>query len=112
MFGTCDTIRIMSFSDLEVDFSKREVRCGERRAVVKSTSFRLLTLLLENAENVVSREFIFRGVWGVEFDPGTKRLEVQLNYLRSVLRAVETSIQIKTHWGRGLELCEVERSEA
>lgn len=104
---TLTTPHDLAFADLSLDLPKREAICKNKRIVVKSTSFRLLTLLVSNGDHIVSRESIFRGVWGFHFDPGTKRIEVQLYYLRKVLRLLDSTTVIETHRGKGLRLYEV-----
>lgn len=93
-----------TFGDLALNPVSREVSCGTRRIVVKATSFKILTLLIRHADQIVSRQSIFSDVWGYGFDPGTKVLEVQLSYLRRTLTALESVVQIKTHRGRGLRI--------
>ncbi|WP_243055261.1 winged helix-turn-helix domain-containing protein [Pseudomonas sp. BP01] len=98
----------LTFADLNLNVPQRQAICNDNRVVVKGTSFRLLMLLVSNADVIVSRQNIFQNVWGFTFDPGTKRIEVQLNYLRKVLRALGSSTRIETHRGKGLRLCETD----
>nr|ELU0815830.1 winged helix-turn-helix domain-containing protein [Pseudomonas putida]HDS1006271.1 winged helix-turn-helix domain-containing protein [Pseudomonas putida] len=72
--------------------------------VIKATSCRLLAFLMERAEQVVPCTTLFADVWGFQFDPGTKVLEVQLTYLRKVLLALGCNVRIHTHRGIGLRL--------
>ncbi|WP_371263217.1 winged helix-turn-helix domain-containing protein [Pseudomonas sp. NBRC 111118] len=74
-------------------------------AIIKATSCRLLETLMRNRELIVSRSELLGAVWGDHFDPGTKILEVQLNYLRKVLLALGCNVRIHTHRGLGLRLC-------
>jgi DNA-binding response OmpR family regulator len=69
----------------------------------------LLTLLVSHGDDIVSRQSIFKDVWGFHFDPGTKRIEVQLNYLRKVLRSLDSTTVIETHRGKGLRLYKTAR---
>jgi len=98
----------LTFADLNLNVHQRQAICNDNRVVVKGTSFRLLMLLVSNADVIVSRQNIFQNVWGFQFDPGTKRIEVQLNYLRKVLLALGSSTRIETHRGKGLRLCEID----
>ncbi|WP_423815545.1 winged helix-turn-helix domain-containing protein [Pseudomonas putida] len=82
----------------------REVLCGGVIVVVKKTPFRLLTLLARHPREVVSRRRIFKEIWGYDFDTRTKRIEVQVHYLRGVLATVGCSARIQTHRGIGLSL--------
>jgi DNA-binding response OmpR family regulator len=47
--------------------------------------FELLAYLLRHPDQVLSREQILNAVWGFDFDPGTKVLEVYIGYLRRKL---------------------------
>ncbi|MFK0270440.1 helix-turn-helix domain-containing protein [Pseudomonas asiatica] len=71
---------------------------------MKKVSFRILTLLFLHRHQVVTRKKIFSDVWGLEFDTGTKRLEVQIHYLRRILKDLDSSIAITTHRGVGLSI--------
>lgn len=103
--NTVNTIKIdIGYADLSLNMQRREVACGNRVVVVKKTSLRLFSLLLCNAGSIVSRKSIFIEVWGFDFEPGTKRLEVQLNYLRGVLSELGSNVRIKTYRGKGLFL--------
>ncbi|MNP23929.1 Response regulator MprA [compost metagenome] len=99
----------LAYADLNLNPLKREAVCRNKRIIVKGTSFRLLLLLVSNADDIVSRQSIFKDVWGFHFDPGTKRIEVQLNYLRKVLRLLDSTTAIETHRGKGLRLYEVDK---
>ncbi|HEN8727072.1 TPA: winged helix-turn-helix transcriptional regulator [Pseudomonas putida] len=63
-----------------------------------------MSVLMENAGQVVSRASLFLSVWGLDFDPGTKVLEVQLSYVRSTLRLIGSEVTVHTLRGRGLRL--------
>ena len=47
--------------------------------------FELLAYLARHPDQVLSREQILNAVWGFDFDPGTKVLEVYIGYLRRKL---------------------------
>ena len=44
---------------------------------------------MRNPDQVLSREQILNAVWGFDFDPGTKVLEVHVGYLRRKLEDTE-----------------------
>lgn len=96
----------LRFADLVLEASRRHAICNEQQVKVKETSFRMLCLLVENGGKIVSRQWLLREVWGMSFDPGTKRIEVQLNYLRRILCLLGSNTEIETHRGKGLRLCE------
>ena len=75
--------------DVEVDLLTREVRCGGEPVRLSTTEFELLTYLLRNRGQVLSREQILRAVWGYDYDPGTNVVDVYVGYLRRKLRRVQ-----------------------
>ncbi|WP_372028396.1 winged helix-turn-helix domain-containing protein [Pseudomonas kurunegalensis] len=93
-----------SYADICLSALTRQVVCNARCVRLKPTGFNMLVFLMENAEQIVSRESLLFNVWGYSFDPGTKILEVQLNYLRKNLVTLQSSIVIQTIRGRGLRL--------
>ncbi|HEN8712458.1 TPA: winged helix-turn-helix transcriptional regulator [Pseudomonas putida] len=87
---------------LTVDVSRRVVRFNQLHFRVKATPCRILILLLRNQGHVVSRPTIYREIWGYQFDPGTKVIDVQICYLRKLLKTLDAPVEIKTFRGKGL----------
>lgn len=71
---------------VEVDLLSREVRRDGRLVRLSTTEFELLTYLMRNRGQVLSREQILRAVWGYDYDPGTNVVDVYVGYLRRKLR--------------------------
>ena len=55
------------------------------RCELTAREFELLAYLMRHPDQVLSREQILNAVWGFDFDPGTKVLEVYIGYLRRKL---------------------------
>jgi DNA-binding response OmpR family regulator len=72
--------------DVEVDLITREVTYAGRPVRLSTTEFELLTYLMRNQGQVLSREQILRAVWGYDYDPGTNVVDVYIGYLRRKLR--------------------------
>ncbi|MBF8668372.1 winged helix-turn-helix transcriptional regulator [Pseudomonas putida] len=90
--------------ELIVDASTRTVRFKDLHFPLKATSCRLLTLLLRHQGSVVSRTTIYEEIWGYQFNPGTKIIEVQICYLRKMLKSLQAPFEIRTLRGRGLTI--------
>jgi two-component system, OmpR family, response regulator len=73
---------ILRVGDLSLDLAAKAVRRGERRIDLTPREFALLAYLMANAGTVVSRQNLLSNVWGMNFDPGTKVVDVYLRYLR------------------------------
>jgi two-component system, OmpR family, response regulator len=73
---------ILRVADLSLDLAAKAVRRGERRVDLTPREFALLAYLMANAGTVVSRQNLLSNVWGMNFDPGTKIVDVYVRYLR------------------------------
>jgi two-component system response regulator MprA len=75
----------LSCADLRLDPAGHQVFRGERRVELTITEFALLSLLLQNPGQVLTRGQIFDRVWGYDFGSGSRTLEVYIGYLRRKL---------------------------
>lgn len=92
------------YSDLVVDLLRQEMLCKESKVKLSTIPFRVLVLLVENADSIVSRKDLLEKVWGHTFDPGTKVLDVQLSRLRRELREMGSSTKIVNSRGAGFRM--------
>jgi len=91
----------LQVGDLALDPSAKTVRRGGRQIDLTPKEFALLAYLMSNAGVVVSRQTLLANVWGMNFDPGTKVVDVYIRYLRlKVDRDSDTPI-IRTVRGFG-----------
>jgi two-component system response regulator MprA len=74
--------RLMQVADLALDPVAYEVRRGDRLVELTRTEWLLLELLLRNRGRVLTRTAIFEEVWGYDFGPTSKALDVYVGYLR------------------------------
>jgi DNA-binding response OmpR family regulator len=70
---------------IHMDLRTRRVERDGREVELTAREFELLAYLLRHPDQVLSREQILNAVWGFDFDPGTKVLEVYIGYLRRKL---------------------------
>lgn len=69
-------------ADLRLDPLRRAVTRGGREIELTKTEFDLLSLLMEHAGIVLSREQIYEHIWGFDFETGSRSLDVYIGYLR------------------------------
>ena len=72
----------ITYADLTLDPSTREVHRGERPVELTKTEFALLEHLMRHPRQVLTRSQIFEAVWGYDFGPRSNSLEVYVGYLR------------------------------
>ena len=71
--------------DIRLDLRTRRVGRAGQEVRLTAREFELLAYLARHPDQVLSREQILNAVWGYDFDPGTKVLEVYIGYLRRKL---------------------------
>ena len=97
---------VMTFLDLTLDPSTREVHRGTRAISLTRTEFSLLEMLIANPRRVLTRSRILEEVWGFDFPTSGNALEVYVGYLRRKTEAEGESRLIHTVRGVGYVLRE------
>jgi DNA-binding response OmpR family regulator len=95
-------------ADLKIDISERIVERAGESISTTDQEFRLLRVLVEAEGEVVSRPNLLKRVWGLDFDPGTNILEVQIARLRRKIDRFEHPL-IQTVSGQGYKLADQTR---
>ena len=76
---------VIADADLKIDLVRRQVFKGERTLSLRYKEFELLSLLVSNAGEVVTRADIFDKVWGTDWLGDMRTLEVHIRWLREKL---------------------------
>jgi len=72
----------LTVGNLTLDLIGNSVMCAGRAVALLPTEFKLLTYLMRNAGQQVTRTMLFEEVWGYHFDPGTNIIDVHIGRLR------------------------------
>ena len=78
--GTDDVV--LAAGSIEMNVDKHEVAVAGRAIELSATEFRLLEVLMERRERLVTREQLLREVWNIDFDSETSVLDTYVSYLR------------------------------
>lgn len=92
---------ILSCDDLTLDIDQHIVRRNGIELKLTIQEFKLLRLMMENKNRVLSRSEILNSVWGIDYDSNTNVVDVYISYLRN---KVDTNFEkklIQTVKGRG-----------
>src|SRR5258708_10137686 len=76
---------LIASGDLKIDLDSRQVVKGDRPLNLRYKEFELLSLLVSNAGEVVTRADIFDKVWGTDWLGDMRTLEVHIRWLREKL---------------------------
>ena len=97
---------VLTFADLTMDVSSRDVSRGGRPIELTRTEFTLLEMFLRRPRRVLDRSFILEEVWGYDFPTSANSLEVYVGYLRRKTEAEGEPRLIQTVRGVGYVLKE------
>lgn len=91
---------ILTFADLSMNTTTRDVSRAGRAIELTRTEFTLLEMFLRRPRRVLERSFILEEVWGYDFPTTANSLEVYVGYLR---RKTETEGETRLiHTVRGV----------
>jgi len=97
----------LTFADITLDATTREVRRGGVDLALTRIEFNLLELLLSHPRQVLSRVQILDAVWGYSAGTGSNSLEVHIGLLRRKTEQGGMPRVIQTVWGVGYVLREL-----
>ena len=89
------------FSDMVIDYSKREVTIEGKLIPLTRKEFEIAELLSVNAGQVFDRERIYELVWGLDGDGNSDTVMEHIRKVRSKFAAVSSHNYIETVWGMG-----------
>lgn len=97
---------IIEYQDLELDITKSTLTCKEtgQKIELVCKEFQLLEYLMNNKEQILSKEQIYDKVWGMENEIESNNLEAYLSFIRKKLKAIDSKVVIKAVRGLGYKL--------
>ncbi|MFV0418795.1 MAG: response regulator transcription factor [Dysgonomonas sp.] len=92
---------VLICDDLKLYIDSHVVERGDIDIKLTLQEFKLLQLLMENKNKVISRSQILDTVWGINYDSNTNVVDVYISYLRNKIDANFENKLIQTVKGRG-----------
>jgi two-component system OmpR family response regulator len=80
--GGSDDQKIFTCGALVMNVDTHEVTYDGIEVALSATEFRLLEVLMERANRLVTREQLLREVWNIDFESETSVLDTYISYLR------------------------------
>lgn len=96
----------LEYGDIRLDLNKKKIvniKTNEEIDVL-CKEFLLLECLLRNKDQVVSKEFIYDYVWGMDNESVSNNLEAYISFIRRKLKAIDSTVNIKALRGLGYKL--------
>jgi DNA-binding response OmpR family regulator len=78
---------ILSFDNLAINQTRREVMLNEDPLQLKPKEYELLLFLAEHRGQMLSREFILERVWGWDYIGDSRTVDVHVRWLRQKIEA-------------------------
>tara|TARA_A100001037_G_scaffold74753_1_gene66947 strand:- start:4257 stop:4961 length:705 start_codon:yes stop_codon:yes gene_type:complete len=95
---------ILKVEDLVLNKRKREVKRSENLIQLQPQEYRLLEILMENANEVLTRTMLLEKVWDLHFDPQTNIIDVHISRLRKKIDKDFNKGLLKTIRGAGYSI--------
>jgi len=73
---------VLTFNNLNIDLTRREVLLDEAPITLKPKEYELLLFLAQHPRQALTRQFLLERVWGWEFSGGTRTVDVHVHWLR------------------------------
>lgn len=96
----------LSFGDILLDIKKKKIISlkNNEEIEVLCKEFLLLECLMKNKNQVVSKDFLYDYVWGLDNYSLSNNLEAYISFIRKKLKAIDSSVNIKALRGLGYKL--------
>lgn len=97
---------ILEYGDLKLDMSKSKlimIKTNDEVELVNK-EFQLLEYLMQNPDQILSKDQIYDKIWGMESSIESNNLEVFLTFIRRKLKAINSKVNIKAVRGLGYRL--------
>ena len=88
-----DTLKILEVEGLKVDLNKHTVFADDKQIFLTVKEFDLLTLLIKNRGNVLTREKLLDSIWKIDADIESRTVDVHIRTLRQKLGKYENLIE-------------------
>jgi DNA-binding response OmpR family regulator len=84
---------MLTFGNLLIDRSRREVRLNDQVLALKPKEYELLLFFAEHKGRLLSREFILERVWGWDYIGDSRTVDVHVRWLRQKIEATPSQPQ-------------------
>lgn len=94
--GSLSDESILTYDDIEINLSSREVSVANNQLDLNGKEFDLLVYLIQNNNTILTKEQIFERIWGFDSETSITVIEVYMSNLRKKLHKFVDTDLIKT----------------
>lgn len=93
-----------NYGCLTVDYNNHSVKANNQSIKLSQTEFKLLAYLIQNQDNLLSRDQLLNNVWGYDYEGTDRTVDSHMNRLRSKLLDAGDYIQTIRGFGYKFEV--------
>lgn len=101
---------VIEVFDLKLDLKKSLLTCTSSNESIEVVGKELLILeyLMNNSNQVISKDMIYDKIWGMDNEVESNNVEVYLSFIRKKIRIIDSKVNIRAIRGLGykLEVCD------
>ncbi len=86
----------LTFSDLTLDLSTHDLRCGDKSVHLSGKEFEVLQMLMSSNARVVGKQDLLLRVWGTDGETSENSVEAYISFLRKKLKHLKSNARITT----------------
>lgn len=86
----------LTYTDLVLDLSTHDLRCGERSVHLSGKEFEVMRMLMSSTARVVSKQDLLTRVWGADGETSENSVEAYISFLRKKLTHIKSKVRITT----------------
>lgn len=86
----------MSAGDLELDLENQDLSLGEKTIHLSHKEFQLMSVLMANKGQTVTKETLISKVWGYESTAEDNNVEAYVSFLRKKIKFLGSNMKIET----------------
>lgn len=97
---------ILIFGDIELNIRTSTILCSKNNETINISYRELLLLeyLMNNSNQIISKEQIYDKIWGIDKEFESNNLEAYLSFVRKKLKIIDSNVNIKAIRGMGYKL--------
>lgn len=95
---------IIKYGDIELNLKTSKLICNDKSVELVKKEFQILEYLLNNYNQILSKDQIYNKIWGLESEIWSNNLEAYLSFIRKKLKAIDSKVNIKSVRGLGYKV--------
>lgn len=101
-----DSFNYLEFFDLKLNVRTLILECVSENEEIEISmkEYMILEYLMNNANQIVSKEQIYDKIWGVDNDIESNNLEVYISFIRKKIKAIGSNVNIRAVRNMGYKL--------